>query len=197
MARLFNDPGSFAEEMLEGFAAAQAHRVRRVPGGVVRRNRSRSGEVAVVIGGGSVGVEIAGELGDLHGKASSAPKDITILSGTSRLLSALRPAIGKRAEEMLVAQGVSVVHGVRLDKQTKLPDGGASVNTQFHDPAMTNATPPIPVKDPTAMSRFTGITSSPCAGPRALFLNLSWTSPNFGLFFSISRSSSSDSLTTP
>ncbi|MCX2731964.1 dihydroxyacetone kinase family protein [Saccharopolyspora sp. NFXS83] len=53
MARLFNDPGSFAEEMLEGFAAAQAHRVRRVPGGVVRRNRSRSGEVAVVIGGGS------------------------------------------------------------------------------------------------------------------------------------------------
>ncbi|GAA3357287.1 dihydroxyacetone kinase family protein [Saccharopolyspora gregorii] len=53
MARLFNDPGSFAEEMLEGFAAAQAHRVRRVPGGVVRRDRARSGEVAVVIGGGS------------------------------------------------------------------------------------------------------------------------------------------------
>ncbi|MEU6128100.1 dihydroxyacetone kinase family protein [Saccharopolyspora sp. NPDC047091] len=53
MARLFNDPGSFAEEMLEGFAAAQAHRVRRVPGGVVRRNRARTGEVAVVIGGGS------------------------------------------------------------------------------------------------------------------------------------------------
>ncbi|WP_243788606.1 dihydroxyacetone kinase family protein [Saccharopolyspora gloriosae] len=53
MARLFNEPGSFAEEMLEGFAAAQAHRVRRVPGGVVRRNRGRAGEVAVVIGGGS------------------------------------------------------------------------------------------------------------------------------------------------
>lgn len=53
MARLFNEPGSFAEEMLEGFAAAQEHRVRRVPGGVIRRDRGRSGEVAVVIGGGS------------------------------------------------------------------------------------------------------------------------------------------------
>lgn len=53
MTRLFNDPHAFADEALEGFAAAHRRRVRAVPGGVVRSTPTPSGEVAVVIGGGS------------------------------------------------------------------------------------------------------------------------------------------------
>ncbi|MFJ3281435.1 dihydroxyacetone kinase family protein [Streptomyces halstedii] len=53
MTRLFNDPAAFADEALEGFAAAHPRRVRRVPGGVVRATRTAPGQVAVVVGGGS------------------------------------------------------------------------------------------------------------------------------------------------
>ena len=53
MTRLFNDPADFADEMIEGFAAANARYVQAVPGGVVRSTRSPEGEVALVIGGGS------------------------------------------------------------------------------------------------------------------------------------------------
>ncbi|WP_432974189.1 dihydroxyacetone kinase family protein [Dactylosporangium sp. CA-233914] len=53
MTRLFNDPVGFADEMTDGFAAAYARFVRRVPGGVVRQDGTAAGEVAVVIGGGS------------------------------------------------------------------------------------------------------------------------------------------------
>jgi dihydroxyacetone kinase len=53
MTRLFNDPVAFADEMIDGFVAANAAQVRRVTGGVVRSTVSRSGSVAVVIGGGS------------------------------------------------------------------------------------------------------------------------------------------------
>ncbi|TXR55778.1 dihydroxyacetone kinase family protein [Quadrisphaera setariae] len=53
MARLTNDPALFADEVAEGFVAAHGDRVRRVPGGVVRRRPLASGKVAVVVGGGS------------------------------------------------------------------------------------------------------------------------------------------------
>lgn len=53
MTRLFNDPAAFADEMLDGFVAAHADLVRRVPGGVVRSNPAPAGKVAVVVGGGS------------------------------------------------------------------------------------------------------------------------------------------------
>ncbi|WP_338597709.1 dihydroxyacetone kinase family protein [Saccharopolyspora sp. SCSIO 74807] len=53
MTRLFNDPGAFAAEMLNGFATAQQHRLRQVSGGVIRRGQTPPGRVAVVIGGGS------------------------------------------------------------------------------------------------------------------------------------------------
>ena len=39
----------FADEMLEGFVAAHANLVRRVPGGVVRSNPAPAGKVAVVV----------------------------------------------------------------------------------------------------------------------------------------------------
>lgn len=53
MTRLFNNPAAFADEALEGFAAAHPRLVRRVPGGVVRATATAPGQVAVVIGGGS------------------------------------------------------------------------------------------------------------------------------------------------
>ena len=53
MTRLFNDPAAFADEMLDGFVAAHADLVRRVPGGVVRSTAAPAGKVAVVVGGGS------------------------------------------------------------------------------------------------------------------------------------------------
>ncbi|WP_243232893.1 dihydroxyacetone kinase family protein [Microbacterium sp. CIAB417] len=53
MTRLWNDPADFADEMIDGFVAANARSVRRVPGGVVRSTVVPEGQVAVVIGGGS------------------------------------------------------------------------------------------------------------------------------------------------
>ena len=53
MTRLFNEPAEFADEMIEGFAAASSRWVRAAPGGVVRSTRSVEPTVAVVIGGGS------------------------------------------------------------------------------------------------------------------------------------------------
>lgn len=53
MTRLFNDPADFADEMIDGFVAANRNQVRRVTGGVVRSTRTPEGTVALVIGGGS------------------------------------------------------------------------------------------------------------------------------------------------
>ncbi|MFJ8794688.1 dihydroxyacetone kinase family protein [Streptomyces sp. NPDC102462] len=53
MTRLINDPAAFADEALEGFAAAHRRWVRPVTGGVVRASGTPAGQVAVVIGGGS------------------------------------------------------------------------------------------------------------------------------------------------
>jgi dihydroxyacetone kinase len=53
VTRLWNRPADFADEMIDGFVAANERYVRRVPGGVVRSTTSPAGQVAVVIGGGS------------------------------------------------------------------------------------------------------------------------------------------------
>ncbi|MFV0253098.1 MAG: dihydroxyacetone kinase family protein [Beutenbergiaceae bacterium] len=53
MTRLWNVPAEFADEMVDGFVAANGRYVRRVPGGVVRSTVSPDEQVAVVIGGGS------------------------------------------------------------------------------------------------------------------------------------------------
>jgi dihydroxyacetone kinase len=53
MTFLHNEPQDFAAESHEGFAAAFSSWVAPVRGGVVRRVRPQSGQVAVVIGGGS------------------------------------------------------------------------------------------------------------------------------------------------
>lgn len=53
MTYLFNQPSAFAVELIEGFVAANADKVRQVTGGVVRSTRSQANTVAVIVGGGS------------------------------------------------------------------------------------------------------------------------------------------------
>jgi len=53
MTYLFNNPVEFADELIEGFVAANGAFVQHVSGGVVRSTISPAGQVAVVIGGGS------------------------------------------------------------------------------------------------------------------------------------------------
>ncbi|XXN64943.1 dihydroxyacetone kinase family protein [Enterobacter ludwigii] len=53
MTYLFNQPSAFAAELIEGFVAANADKVRQVAGGVVRSTRSQQNTVAVIVGGGS------------------------------------------------------------------------------------------------------------------------------------------------
>ncbi len=53
MTKLFNDPATFTEDMVVGFADANADYVVAVPGGVVRALPTRSDKVAVIVGGGS------------------------------------------------------------------------------------------------------------------------------------------------
>ena len=75
MTRLFNEPSSFADEMIEGFVAASGRWVRAVPGGVARSTRAPQGQVAVVIGGGSGHYPAFGGMvgtGLAHGAASAA-----------------------------------------------------------------------------------------------------------------------------
>ncbi len=46
MTRLWNDPADFADEMIDGFVAANGRYVRRVPGGVVRSTVIPDGQVS-------------------------------------------------------------------------------------------------------------------------------------------------------
>lgn len=53
MTYLFNQPETFVNDMIEGFVAAYRNHVLPVDGGVIRRHKTKTGQVAVVIGGGS------------------------------------------------------------------------------------------------------------------------------------------------
>ena len=50
---LFNDPKTFREDMLQGYAAAFSDYIVEVPGGVARATETPAGKVAVINGGGS------------------------------------------------------------------------------------------------------------------------------------------------
>lgn len=53
MTRVFDDPTDFADDLLDGFVAANRQYVARADGGVVRSTVVPDGRVALVIGGGS------------------------------------------------------------------------------------------------------------------------------------------------
>ncbi|KAL3419972.1 amid-like mitochondrial oxidoreductase [Phlyctema vagabunda] len=73
-------------------------------------------------GGGAVGVETAGEIGT-HFKGP----EITILSGTDRLLPRLVPGNSASAENRLKALGVSTVHNLRVSSASVEADGTTTV----------------------------------------------------------------------
>ncbi|KAL8994253.1 MAG: hypothetical protein Q9169_005722 [Polycauliona sp. 2 TL-2023] len=74
-------------------------------------------KTVLIGGGGPAGVETAGEIASLYPQLS-----ITLLSGSSRLLTRLRPAISSAAQTKLEGMGVKVLHGVRVKTATN-PDG--------------------------------------------------------------------------
>jgi D-erythrulose 4-kinase len=53
MTRVFDDPANFMEDMVQGFCELYPQFVSPVEGGVVRAQQTRSGKVAVIVGGGS------------------------------------------------------------------------------------------------------------------------------------------------
>jgi len=92
MTRLFNDPTAFADELVEGFVAANRDRVRAVPGGVVRATVSEPETVALVIGGGSGHYPAFGGLvgaGLAHGAAMG---NLFASPSTQQVLSVARAA---------------------------------------------------------------------------------------------------------
>lgn len=91
------------------------------------QSRLPSAQSIMIIGGGTAGTETAGEIGHLHGKKTSSPKDITILSGHERLLKGLRPSIGRRAQEILEGMGVKVQHNLKLTDSNDLGNGTTKV----------------------------------------------------------------------
>ncbi|PYH88856.1 FAD/NAD(P)-binding domain-containing protein [Aspergillus ellipticus CBS 707.79] len=83
----------------------------------------------VVAGGGPSGIETAGELGEfLNGRSgcftskTATPKvPITVVTGGSQILPALRPAIAKKAEKYLSDVGVTIIKNARV--KTVTPSG--------------------------------------------------------------------------
>lgn len=70
----------------------------------------------LIAGGGPTGTETAGELGEAYG----GKKEITLLSGSDRLLSRLQnQKPSQSAQSMLEKMGVNVIHNVRVTATQK------------------------------------------------------------------------------
>jgi len=80
----------------------------------------------LVAGGGPAGTETAGELGSAYPKG----KDITILSGSDRLLPRLRPVIGREAETRLKSMGVKTINNLRV---VSAQESNGQTQLQFSD----------------------------------------------------------------
>ncbi|MFJ3384011.1 MULTISPECIES: dihydroxyacetone kinase family protein [unclassified Curtobacterium] len=91
MTRLFNDPADFADEMVDGFVAANQAWVRKVHGGVARATASPAGTVALVVGGGSGHYPAFGGLVG-HGLASGAAMGNLFASPSAQQVTAVAKA---------------------------------------------------------------------------------------------------------
>ncbi|TWP53608.1 dihydroxyacetone kinase family protein [Lentzea tibetensis] len=124
MTFLFNEPTTFADELIDGFVAAHDRWVRRVEGGVVRAQRGEPGTVAVVIGGGSGHYPAFGGLvgpGLAHGAAmgnlfaSPSARQVCSVARAAETGAGVLFTFGNyagdvlhfgQAQESLVAQGI-------------------------------------------------------------------------------------------
>ncbi|KZZ87198.1 Pyridine nucleotide-disulfide oxidoreductase, FAD/NAD(P)-binding domain protein [Ascosphaera apis ARSEF 7405] len=79
----------------------------------------KTAKTVVIAGGGSLGIETAGEIGYDNGKNI----DIRLYSGGQQLLGNLRKELGRDAEHYLTKMGVEVIHNIKttgttLDEET-------------------------------------------------------------------------------
>ncbi|RAK83868.1 FAD/NAD(P)-binding domain-containing protein, partial [Aspergillus costaricaensis CBS 115574] len=83
-----------------------------------------------VIGAGPIGVEIAGELGDLITPSSSSSsegesrKEITLISSTPRILPTLKPSASETATSLLTNKGVRVLTDQKVISVSSKEQGG-------------------------------------------------------------------------
>ena len=99
--------------------------------------RLPSAKSVLLVGGGPVGVESAGEIAFRYGVDKVDAKQITLISGADRLLvNSLRPAIGQQAQRYLEAMGVKVRHGLKIESTKIGKDGTTTV--RFSDGTSTN-----------------------------------------------------------
>ncbi|WOF24279.1 dihydroxyacetone kinase family protein [Microbacterium betulae] len=110
MTRLWNAPADFADEMIDGFVAANGRYVRRVTGGVVRSAGAPEGQVALVVGGGSGHYPAFGGLvgrGLAHGAAmgnlfaSPSAQQVTSVATTAQRGGGVLLSYGNYAGDVL------------------------------------------------------------------------------------------------
>ncbi|TCK59300.1 dihydroxyacetone kinase family protein [Curtobacterium sp. PhB136] len=128
MTRLFNDPADFADEMVDGFVAANRARVRKVHGGVARSTTSPDGTVALVVGGGSGHYPAFGGLVG-HGLAAGAAMGNLFASPSAQQIT----AVAKAAEHgggVLLSYGNYAGDVLNFDAAARaLTDAGIDVRT--------------------------------------------------------------------
>lgn len=81
-----------------------------------------SAKTVLILGGGAVGVETSGEISTHYPAAK-----VTLLSGSSRVLTKLSPGISATAENQLKAKKVEIIHNVRSVSETINDDGTTTV----------------------------------------------------------------------
>ncbi|KAF2149497.1 FAD/NAD(P)-binding domain-containing protein [Myriangium duriaei CBS 260.36] len=98
------------------------------------RQKLAKAKSVVVGGGGPAGVEAAGEIAEhFNGKPGwfSKPRrnvQVQLFTGADKLLPILRPAIAKRAEDMLREMGVETTCNTKITGTEQLPSGKTKVN---------------------------------------------------------------------
>ncbi|KQS08606.1 dihydroxyacetone kinase [Curtobacterium sp. Leaf183] len=128
MTRLFNDPADFADEMVDGFVAANRARVRRVHGGVARSTTSPDGTVALVIGGGSGHYPAFGGLVG-HGLAAGAAMGNLFASPSAQQVTAVAKA-SEHGGGVLLSYGNYAGDVLNFDAAERaLRDAGIEVRT--------------------------------------------------------------------
>lgn len=95
------------------------------------RKGLESAKSIVIAGGGPVGIETAGELGEyLNGrgiKSGKVPKVlITVVTSGDQILPILSPAVAKKAEGLLADVGVTIMKGVKVTSVS--PEGAGREN---------------------------------------------------------------------
>ena len=116
-------------------SAAGCCRPSRWPSASRTRRRASAWLTFVIVGGGPTGVELAGALCEIahHALAKDFrridPKQarIILLEGSNRVLTAYVPELSEKARRQLIALGVDVRTGAKVDQ---IDDGGVSLSDE-------------------------------------------------------------------